>query len=48
MAEKGGELQEQGFMMFEKCRKKKAGTHICANDIFISWSCRGFIVRHVG
>lgn len=48
MAKEGGELQEQGFMMFEKWGEKKAGTYICVNDIFISWFCHGFIVRHEG
>lgn len=48
MAKEGGELKEQGFMVFEKWGKEKAGTCICANDIFISWFCCGFIVRHKG
>lgn len=48
MAKEGGELQEQGFMVFEKWGKEKAGARICANDIFMSWFCRGFIVRHKG
>lgn len=48
MAKEGGELQEQGIMMFEKWAKKKAVAHICTNDIFISWFCHGFIVRHKG
>lgn len=48
MAEEDGKLQQQGFMMFEKWGKKKAGTHVYANDIFISWLCCGFVVRHKG
>lgn len=48
MAKEGGELQERGFMVFEKLGKEKGGARICANDSFMSRFCRGFIVRHKG